>query len=565
MRKYLQILLVALATVVALSSCSKEKTGFGGGEDPVVESECGFLTFGEECLTVISDVEIVRSSMINVDTFTCSIVSEKTGAEVMRFLYGDRPTEPIELKVGSYKLNVSSGEIPQLAWESPTYGATVPFTIQKGQTNTLETIKCKLSNIKVTVGYDVELSNLLEEGSKSTVTIGANAMEFPYTERRAAYFFAPEEENNMVVDMELTYAGKSSKMSTTIAGVKPGQWRAITINMPHINEGNVVFTITIETMTLDEEIIVDINEVLLTEELIDDGPVVNPLAPIISWTGHDLNEIFQLKKSHFDEEGYCTVPVVIDMNANQSTFTSVVVNVESTSEAFMESLLSMNFKEEFDLCLVTPAGDPNLNTALSMVGIPTGSKVKGKESVSVPLTTLMPILYNYTGTHTFTLTVTNAEGHTASQPIVMLVDPASEDGSASGEAPQVVWRDHDISKPYAVTRDLQVILDVTAAAGIAKMEIDIVSDLLTPEELEGVGLVPHLDLINPGAQEESLNGLGFPTGSAVKNQTSLTFDISAFMGILSMIGQPGQYANFVLSVTDNNGVNTTAALQLYFN
>ncbi len=564
MKKFLQIAFVSLLSIATLAACKSEKTDFNGNE-PIVLGDTGYLSFGDEGLTVITDTEIVRSSVVNTDNFTCTILSDENGEQVMQFLYGERPTQPIELKVGSYKLVISSGDTPAVEWESPVYGATVPFSIVKGETNTLDVIKCKLTNIKVTVGYDVDLYNLLEAGSKSDVTIGANKMEFPYTETRAAYFYAPESENSMVVDMALNYAGKSSKMSTTIQGVKAGQWRKITINMPHVNEGNVVFTITIETLTIDEEIIVDVAEIALSEETIDDGPVVNPLAPIISWTGHDLNETFQLKASHFDQDGNCTLPVVIDVNANQSTFTSFVVHIESTSEAFMQSLTSMNFKQEFDICQVTASSDPNLNTALSMVGIPTGSKVAGKESVSVPLTNLIGLLYGYTGTHTFTLTVTNAEGHTSTQPIVMLVNPATEDGAT--DAPSIVWRNNDIDQIHQVDASLEVIIDVTATAGIADMVIDIDSDILTADVLADVGLASHLDLINPGELAEPLTDLGFPTGDAVKNQTSLSFDISLFMGILADFGASGDsyYADFILKVTDNNGVSTTKTLQLRIN
>lgn len=565
MKKLLHIATLLLVSVATLTACHKEKTDFDPN-NPIVLEETGYLSFGNEGLTVITDTEIVRSTVVDTDTFNCSIVSDQTGEEVMHFLYGERPTEPIELKVGSYKLVISSDEIPAVEWERPVYGATLPFSILKGETNELGVIKCKLTNIKVTVGYDADLYTLLEAGSKSDVTIGSNKMEFPFTEQRAAYFMAPDQENRMVVDMALNYAGKSSKMSTTIEGVKAGQWRKITINMPHVNEGNVVFTITIETLTLDEEIVVDVAEIALSEEIIEEGGTVDPLAPIISWAGHDLAEVFQLKKSHFDEEGYCTLPVVIDADANQSTFTSFIVHVESTSDAFMQSLFSMNFREEFDLCEVTPATDANLNTALQMVNIPTGSKVLGKETISVPLTTLMPILYNYTGTHTFTLTVTNADGHTATQPIVMMVDPASE-GGASGEAPTIVWRDHDIKQSYTVTADLEVVLDVVAPAGISAMVIDIDSDLLTAEVLADVNLAAHLDLVNPGDLEGPLSDLGFPTGAAVKDQKELTFNISLFMGILAALGGDGEsyYADFVLKVTDNAGNVTTEALQLRIN
>lgn len=562
MKKLIQSAWAGLLLMTAFTACVSEKTDFGG-QTPVTLSDTGYVAFSEEGLSVITDAEVVRATSVDVDTFLCTIVRDDSGETVQSFTYGERPTSPIELQIGAYTLHVSSGTAPAVEWESPVYGATVPFTVQKDQTNTLDPILCKLSNIKVTVGYDADLYDLLESGSQTEISIGESSIAFAYTEERAAYFAAPQAENTMKVDMSLTYAGKSSKMSATIEGVKAGQWRKITVNMPHVNEGNVVFTITVETFLLDEEIVVDLAEVVLAEAIIPDDSQNNPYAPIIAWEGHNLKESFQLKASHFDADGNCTLPVAISVDANESTFTAFVVNIASTSSAFMESLLSMNFKQEFDLCQVTASSDANLNTALTMVGIPTGSKVQGKSSVSVDLTSLMAILYQYDGTHDFTMTVTNAAGHAATATLSMVVNKSNEDGNTP--APEIVWVDHDIKQAYVVTEDLQVKLEVSAPAGIADMTVDIVSDVLTEEALDGL-LPTHIDLVNPGDTRETLEGLGFPTAENVKDKTAVSFDISDFMGaLIAVSGGEACYANFVLTVKDNGGQETAETLQLLIN
>ncbi len=562
MKNFMKIACALLVAALGMTACSSENTEFQRPQKPVVTGDTGFLCFAEEGLSVITDAEVVRATAVNTEDFICKILDEQ-GAEIERFTYGNKPTEPIELKVGSYKLVVLSEEtIPAKEWEHPTYGAEVPFTISKGETNTLETIKCKLSNVKVTVAYAADLYELLEEGSKSDVTVGSNTMSFAYTEERAAFFAAEQEENSMTVDMSLNYAGKNSTMSYTVDGVKAGQWRKVTISMPHANEGNVVFTITIETLTVDNEIVVDVAELTAMTETVIPGDEKDPLAPIISWEGHDLDETFQLMASHFDQDGNCTVPVVFDVDANNSTFKSFVVKVESTSTSFMESLESMNILTEFDICQVNSSTNASLNTALTMVGIPTGTKVLGKESVSVALTNLMGILYDHQGTHTFTLTVTNEAGHTVQQPIVMLVNKASEGGSTG--APTVEWVGYDISKAYTITADLTVEIEVSAPAGIKAFTVDIDSDVLDAQALDGLLPVSGIDLINPEDWYAGfLSGL-FPTGDQVLNQTFLSFNITEFMGMLDMLvaAEDKGYANFVLNVTDNNGQTTKVTLQL---
>lgn len=556
----------ALLAACAATACVSEKIDFGQTV-PAGSEDTGYVLFPEGGLTVISDAEIVRSAETpDVDTFLCSIVSDETDETVQSFAYGDRPTEPIALKTGSYRLLVSSGTVPELEWESPVYGAEQPFSIVKGATTTLADVKCRLANIKVTVGYDADLKTLLEEGSQTTVTIGANSMPFPYTEERAAYFKAAAEENDMAVEMELTLAGKTSKMTQTVSGVKAGQWRKITVNMPHVNEGNVVFDITIETLTLDEEIVVDVATIqLMAEEVISEDPVADPLAPSIVWEGHDLSQTTRLVASMFDEEGNCIIPFAIDVAVQDgATIQSFVVDINSTSNGFMESLASMNIDRNFDLCEVNSSSNPTLNTALKMIGFPTGTSVQGKSSVSFDLQKVIGMLYSFDGTHVFSLTVTDSEGRTSEAVLSLLVDKDNENETAG---PVIEWVDNDISVPHEVTSDLQVAIRVTAPAGIRDFTVDIVSDVLTEEALEGM-LPTHIDLVNPGDVAENLSGLGFPVGEKVTEAKDgvLNFDITDFMpALIAISGGSACYANFVMNVTDNNGQSCTETLQLLIN
>ncbi len=568
MKKLIRNAFALLAALGAVTGCVSEKIEFGG-PGPVAGDEAGYVAFGEGGLTVITDAEIVRADVPDVDTFLCGIIDERTGASVVSFAYGDRPAEPISLKPGSYRLTVESGSVPELEWESPVYAAVQPFAIVKGETTTLSDIKCKLANIKVTVGYDADLKGLLEEGSKTSVTVGANRMEFPYTEQRAAYFKAAAAENTMVIDMSLTLNGKTSSMSHTIPGVKAGQWRKITVNMPHVNEGNVVFDIVIETLTLDEEIVVDVAQYRIAEETIPDGKPEDPLAPSIVWEGHDLSETTWLKASMFNEEGDCTIPFVIDVTARGgATIQAFVVGISSTSNAFMASLAEMNIERNFDLCQVTAASNPQLNTALKMIGFPTGAGVKGKTSVPFDLQNVIGMLYGFDGMHDFELTITDSENRVSTETLSLLVDRSGEGGDESG-APTIEWLGNDIRHPQSIDETTEVKIEVRAPAGIAQFYVDIDSDVLTADDLASVGLASHLDLVNPDPSYEEFLGNLFPIKDQVKDQTFIsgdTFDITQFMGMLIGLSGGGKgYANFKLSITDNSGRTGEETLQLLIN
>ncbi|MBQ8307353.1 MAG: DUF4493 domain-containing protein [Alistipes sp.] len=569
MKKLIQSFFALVAASLMLAGCVNERADFGTVSGGTTGQETGYLTFAEGGLTVITDAEVVRSTTLNVDDFDCKIIKVDTQEEIAHFTYGSRPTEPTELEVGVYELQVSSGEVPQVAWESPVYGVKQPFTIKAKELTTLSDVKCKLQNIKVTVAYDADLFALLEAGSKSDVTVGANKMEFLYTEERASYFYAAEELNDMTVDMALTYAGKSTTMSTTIDGVKAGQWRKITINMPHANEGNVSFTITVETLTLDEEITVDVAEVaLLTEPVIPDLPGQNPLAPILTWEGHDLNETFQLLASHFDENGTCTTPVVISADANNSTFTDFEIAIASTNSGLISALASMNIKEQFDLCEVTASSDAGLNNILKMLGIPTGSNVLGKASITLPFSNLMSTLYDYNGTHTFTMTVKNEAGHLGQYVLTILVDKANEPGADGSPRLTLYCSDGlDFDATHVVTADLQVQVEVTAPGRISEFFVDVEGFMVDEATgtLMGMSTLPkHLDLVNPLDGYRDFLGNFFPIEDEVLGQTYIAkeqFDISRFMGMILALGETGE-VNFQLTVIDEAGLEAVKTLKL---
>ena len=92
-------------------------------------------------------------------------------------------------------------------------------------------------------------------------------------------------------------------------------------------------------------------------------------------------------------------------------------------------------------------------------------------------------------------------------------------------------------------------LFVTSTTGITAFDVDIISDKLTPEELEGVGLAAHMDLVNPGSLEEPLSGLGFPVN--VGGEKSVEFNITGFLPMLGALGAAEH--TFKLTVTDETG------------
>ena len=123
-----------------------------------------------------------------------------------------------------------------------------------------------------------------------------------------------------------------------------------------------------------------------------------------------------------------------------------------------------------------------------------------------------------------------------------------------------------LDKVNEVTPDSKVIIDIKSVApgGITGFTVDIISDGLTEEELSGIGLTSHLDLVNPGKYLDALRGLHFipDNETSLGGKTELSFDISDFMGPLAVFGNQTHQFKFV--VTDANG-STKKTLTLKMN
>ncbi|MDE6769042.1 MAG: DUF4493 domain-containing protein [Muribaculaceae bacterium] len=111
----------------------------------------------------------------------------------------------------------------------------------------------------------------------------------------------------------------------------------------------------------------------------------------------------------------------------------------------------------------------------------------------------------------------------------------------------------DLDKVNEVTDHLSCAWKVVSEAegGFTGFSVDIDSETLTPEELDGVGVADHLDLIEPGEFEDALKGLGFPTRIGGLNEAE--FDITGFLSLMTVLG-PADH-EFKMTVTDANGTS----------
>lgn len=97
---------------------------------------------------------------------------------------------------------------------------------------------------------------------------------------------------------------------------------------------------------------------------------------------------------------------------------------------------------------------------------------------------------------------------------------------------------------------------ITCLKGCEDLVVNINSNTLTPDLLEGVGLSADFSLVKSTQFFEALSGLGLPCGDKVKGVTSpINFNITEFMALLGIY--PGGTNVFTLTVTDAEGATKT--------
>lgn len=128
--------------------------------------------------------------------------------------------------------------------------------------------------------------------------------------------------------------------------------------------------------------------------------------------------------------------------------------------------------------------------------------------------------------------------------------PPGPDDPVVGDGPTVTLTDGlSLDEVNNVTEGMECVIHVTSETGLTGFTVQIISETLTPEELEGVGLARDLDLVNPGKYEEGLSGLGFPVN--VGGAKSCDFILTDFLPLLNALG-PANHS-FKMAISDASG------------
>ena len=568
MKLLYQILAAGILAVLA-TGCKDETPNYGqtgGGSSETV----GYVDLNGLSPQVLLDAEINQTPAQTTAAQTRA-VTEATPDYLVRIYnssdecvldttYGDMQSQfndgpeqnLLALPVGTYRLEVHSQEpssVPDVEWEAPTYGTTYDFAVLRNHTSDspltiADEVICKLSNIKVTVSISADLAELLGDDTKSTVTLGSAVAEFTKSESRAAYF-RPQNSDGDTLEFKLTGTkdGKPAELSKTITGVKAGQWRKIMLSIVYAETGDIKIVVTVDSFVQDSEITINSTESLWEPEL-DEGTD----RPTLTWPGHDLAQPVALDESMYDPSGTFngTAPALTLSAA--AGIQPLLLGITSDNAAFRTEIIEAAGLTDVDLCGTISRLHPFYGLQVTA----------GATEATIDLESIMYLFFGYEGSHTLTFNMTDNKGRNA----VATLQFNYGKGTAE-EDPSIVCRQFDIDQPHTTQTGDEIDVDIKTASGIQAFVVSIISETLNEEVLAAVGLRPTFDLCNITDPEElaalTSDDIGFPVNDDVKGQTSMTFSVTKFTGMLSAF--PGTH-QFKLAVTNAEGSTTTKTLQL---
>ena len=510
------------------------------------------------------------------DDYKVTILNTKT-SETMNYTYADLKKEEnqkIPVAPGTYKISAESPDYASYMagdyyanWDMPVYAGSVTKNVIKATETTVNDLVCSLANIRTSVSLTPDLQSLFLPDDQATeqlpaltvtLSVGENSLVY---DRAAAdgekygYFKAVEATNTITVELKGTYNKAPGnvapeyvpiKWTREITGCKAGQWRKISIHVTNASQGNIQFQMTVENWVYDQKIDVDVtNLYAFGEEVIPDEDLSDANSPVVTLEGHDIAQGYTINQSMYNEDlGKWNENLqAIITPQSDVTLRSVKLLFASDNATLLSDLSAAGYTN--NTVQIWPQ-----NSALT-------SYLLIQDESGVVKATLkdagMTKLFTYKGVHTVKFIAVDSKGRTSYTNLKITV---SEGGSIVTEGPTATWvndRGGQLDVPFQLDpNDLPPVeLKVESKTGITDFKIEISSTNQEFAELISTMFsTNNLDLINPGSNAETLASLGFPTGDQVRNQTSLSFDISQFMSALAVFS--GEHT-FKLQVTDANG------------
>lgn len=403
--------------------------------------------------TIVSDNSAAKSkaakapasrATIDLSDFIVS-VQNSNGNVVNQWTYTTMPTLPT-FPAGDYTVVVRSHEVEPAAWNAPYYEGSKNFTIVTDKVTEVETVVCKLANIRVSVNFSEKLLRAFDNADEVTVKVtseGSNSLVFTPAETRSGYFAALQNLETLRIDFSASILGNTETFTKTIDNVAKGQHRKIYFdltnnpNLPPDEVGTITNDgqgITIDSAVVEDEPIETDYEWFEDninnsgrpgeEDFEDPEPDTPTPDQPADWAIEFTSETLDLVGTNNVADFGVGVQDAIVTIKSTKEFSKLNVRIESQMLTD-EFLNGVGLTAEFDLAN-PPSYDYNGETkdttnGLKGLGFPVKEEVTGAGITEIPfdITQFVPLIME-AGTHKFHITVNDKANHSKSMTLTFV-------------------------------------------------------------------------------------------------------------------------------------------------
>ena len=415
-----RIFITIMAAAAVLASCDNAEVAGLKGKGT-------FMLQSVTANTDLNDVQVKPHGLpseLNQDKLLAALeltIKNREDANLKQtYKYLDIVNKPVELSTGKYTVSAVSTDAKDAAWDQPLFAGSTDFAVVANavspvnltcsMTNAVVSIKCS-DTFKTEVNdYNIKVSDA--KGNFLTWTKDNIAED--------GYFTAKE--LTVTIEGKRSLDNSTATVTGTIQNIQAKDH--ITLNIDARVTGQVQqIVVTVETKVNDKpvDIFVDgFEEIEIPDPSQPDPtptpdpeePEVDPNAPSLVWESNPTFEEREIQDK-MDVEIVIKAPKAIKgfkvKVESPALFGILVGNVG----------LPENIDRENKILTLDLIGDEKVVKEFTM--FPTGDKVKGKTEVLFSLSTLVPMIKNFSpepgSHHVFTLNLEDGAGNTLTQAV----------------------------------------------------------------------------------------------------------------------------------------------------
>ncbi|MCQ2186483.1 MAG: DUF4493 domain-containing protein [Bacteroidales bacterium] len=565
---------IAFLAAISLASCIREDAPYSNN---AVKKGMGILE-----MDVNADTPSNTTKALYQVTDYPVIIKDADGNIVREWDKAEDVPDTVHLSVGNYVIESHTPGLdkPEKKMDKPFYAGAKDIEIVQYHTTEAEVI-CKMLNTRISIVYGPKFeetfknwSITLHEGNNTVNTITHDTHEseqvfYWYFQQNVNTitmdFYGVTAEDNRVIehrfsitkdnaehsgyDGDETHFTGGDALTFTFTPVydDKGQIGPITIvpSIDFTDDGNPDdFTVNVEDVTEGGE-----------EGGGESGGTGDPANITL-----DIPEPMTLE---FDGDGNCiTDPAQGNVNITATKgIKSLIVKISSDNSEFMEILDGMA-EENQAMSLATGCevvGNTSLQDLFEMLEQEAAIPAEGDKQYTFPVGNFFVFLAGLPGTHNFEMNVTDMEGASKSETVVITV-PGGEESSSDDitlEIPEPMTLEFD-GDGNCITDPAQGNVNITATKGIKSLIVKISSDnsefmeILDgmAEENQAMSLATGCEVVGNTSLQDLFEMLEQEAAIPAEGDKQYTFPVGNFFVFLA--GLPGTH-NFEMKVTDMEG------------